>query len=129
MVHPGRACSFVATKDGLNGTRSRQSEMGRLLFIGSGFSIHLGMPSWSHLLKTAARPLVSPARFAAISRQLETPGQEYKVASNLSRVDNQAFEKAVIDELRRCQDQIRRDKLLPWNVTISKMGVNGILTT
>lgn len=104
----------------------------RVLFIGSGLSTALGMPSWRTLLSDLARKYISNEGIRlSIFEFLQDPGHEYDAAKKLNDVLGENNLQHLVGKIMRAeQDKIINSGGLRESVQrISQIANAGIVTT
>jgi hypothetical protein len=102
----------------------------RLLFVGSGLSMAMGMHSWSHLLRTIAEHNLKSAKKSDLLELLAKPGNEYHAADYLSRIIGRGLlEQEFVSLIHQRQEEISKTDLIELGGIIGGMGLTGIVTT
>ena len=128
----GRSIPCDSSLEGVSNMVRPIQDSRRLLFVGSGFSTSLGMPSWTSIFRQIAKESLDLSGASTINHMLSVPGHEYQAADTLcDLLGNRAtLEAKTIALIRDEQARIvGRQDLHNFTSPIRGLGSSGIITT
>lgn len=108
-----------------------QESTNKLLFVGSGLSTSLGLPSWTALLRDIAESALTPSDLESSPVSLDSiSGNEYIFTDYLtSRINKARVADGIIRILNARQDAVPLSLIHEFAIAFESMGAKWIVTT